>query len=157
MENNFNMQQNNYQQPMYQQPMMQPVYMKPRRRTGWIAGLIVAAVMVLMFIGAFIWYKVTDKGVLEGTWAGCDIEITFTEIHRDHDLVVYEYCYLNEDGEIHETTCKVNDDKIEFPKEYYDEEEEIFYYDFLMLEIVKITSEKLVLEFKGKEYTLIRK
>ena len=175
MENNFNTQQNNlqqpmnqqpmnqqpmYQQPMYQQPMGQPVYLKPRRRTGWIYGLIMGVLMILTFVISFIVYKVADggdvEGELEGTWSGYGIEITFNESHNEYDRVIYEYIYTDEEGNTRETTCKVRDEQIAFLTEYWDGEEGIYIYDSIIVDIKKITSKKLVLEYDGEEYTLKR-
>ena len=153
MDNNFNMQQNNMQQQMGK-----TVYMKPRRRTGWIAGLIVAAVMVLLFIGYFIWYKVAEDVELDGTWATEDgIEISFDETHNDHGSIIYEYAYVDETGTVREATCRRIDDKLTFYYEIWVEEESIFIYEECVIEIVKLTEEKLVVESDGCEYTLKRK
>lgn len=143
MDNNINVQENN---------------MKSRRRTGWIVGLIVAATMILMIIGYFIWYKAADDVQLDGTWVvGDGIEITFNETHSDHGRIIYEYCYIDEVGSSREATCSRTEDKLTFYYEVWVEEESIYIYEECSIEIVKLTEEKLVVKSDGCEYTLKRK
>ena len=152
MDNNFNMQQNNVQQPMGQ-----PVYLKPRKRRGWIAGLIFAALMLMTIVITTLLYIAFNDFELEGTWSGYGIEIKFTETHKDGKTVIYEYEYIDKEGNERITTCKVKDDKITFCVESWDDELQVFIYEYMDVAIEDITSEELVLEYDGEEYTLERK
>ena len=174
MENNFNMQQNNMQQPMgqpmyqqpmgqpmYQQPMGQPIYMKPRRRTGWIAGLIVAAIMLLTFIGYGVWYISGFGGELEGIWSGKDAtEISFIQIDSEFGETTYGYSIYDELGDIEETGICVKDeekDELKFMTEVWNDAAGC--YEFQVVKTAKIkrlTDDKLIIKIGHKKYTYDR-
>lgn len=180
MDSNFNIQQNNgqqpmnqqpinqqsmyqqpmYQQPMYQQPMAQPVYMKPRRK-GWIAGVIVAAVMVVLVIGYAIWYLTGFGGDLEGTWNGDDATtIVFEEIDSNLTEATYLYYIYNELGELEEKgRCFKNEktDELQFMMEIWNDYNGVFEYTVVRTaEIKRLTDDKLIFKAGKEKYTYER-
>ena len=172
MDGNFNIQQNNMQQPTGEamnQQMQQPIMYqqipqqmmsnqmegKKKSKKGLFIGLSVTLVFITIGIVLYVIFVCGEEGLFEGTWVGKNgTEVCFID---DGDKDGYFRYNIILDGEEVTTNVIKYGKELRFKKEEWNDEEQVYEYEFHNAKIKKLTNSKLVIEYEGKKYTFKRK